>query len=136
VAYDDGARHWAGATYDPVSHYRARAVFAFFAAQGLTPTLLRQVSRHQTARIAAAFTRLDLDPAWAALVDVPADRRGGFVAVRTPDAAEVVERLRGRGVNTDARSGCLRLGPAPYLSDAQIDTAMAHVGEAMRAVAG
>src|SRR5204863_166344 len=29
VAYGSGASRWAGATYDPASHYRAAAVFAF-----------------------------------------------------------------------------------------------------------
>ena len=29
VAYGRGAARFAGATYDPVSHYRAAAVFAF-----------------------------------------------------------------------------------------------------------
>jgi kynureninase len=41
VAYGEGAARWAGSTYDPVSHYRAARVFAFFAEQGLTPLLLR-----------------------------------------------------------------------------------------------
>ena len=35
VAYPSGAAAFAGATYDPTSHYRAAAVFDFHAAQGL-----------------------------------------------------------------------------------------------------
>ena len=34
VPYGEGAARWAGATYDPTSHYRAARVFDFFAAQG------------------------------------------------------------------------------------------------------
>ena len=134
VAYGEAAGHWAGATYDPVSHYRARAVFAFFAAQGLTSALLRAISQHQTARIAAAFTALDLAPSTAALADVTADARGGFVAIRVSDASTVVEQLRRLGVNADARGQHLRLGPAPYVSDAQIDDAMARLGQVLRSV--
>ena len=36
VAYGEGAAAFAGATYDPTSHYRAAAVFAFHEDQGLT----------------------------------------------------------------------------------------------------
>jgi kynureninase len=35
-------------------------------------------------------------------------------------------------VLTDARGDALRLGPAPYLSDAQLDTAMDLLGQAGR----
>ena len=41
VEYGAGAARFAGATYDPTSHYRAAAVFAFHADQGLTPERLR-----------------------------------------------------------------------------------------------
>src|SRR5436190_657555 len=34
VEYGDGAARWAGATYDPVSHYRAASVFAFHVEHG------------------------------------------------------------------------------------------------------
>ena len=37
VAYGEGGDRFAGATYDPTSHYRAAAVFDFFREQGLTP---------------------------------------------------------------------------------------------------
>jgi hypothetical protein len=33
-----------------------------------------------------------------------------------------------RGVHTDSRGTYLRLGPAPYLSDAQLEEAVAVVG--------
>ena len=37
VGYGVGPARWAGATYDPTSHYRAERVFEFFLEQGLTP---------------------------------------------------------------------------------------------------
>jgi selenocysteine lyase/cysteine desulfurase len=37
VVYSDGPMRFAGATYDPTSHYRAREVFAFFEQRGLPP---------------------------------------------------------------------------------------------------
>ena len=36
------------------------------------------------------------------------------------------------GVATDYRDDLLRLGPAPYLSDRQLDDAIAALGEAAR----
>jgi kynureninase len=43
------------------------------------------------------------------------------VAVHVEEAASVVGRLRERGVLVDSRRTLLRLGPAPYLTDAEID---------------
>jgi kynureninase len=127
VPYGDGGARWAGATYDPVSHYRAAAVFAFFDRLDLTAIRLRAVSQHQTGRIVAAFERLDLPPAQAVLVPMTPEGRGGFVTVHTPHAARVVQEAQAAGVALDSRGPYLRFGPAPYLSDAQIDEAMARV---------
>jgi kynureninase len=113
TTYAKGAARFAGATYDPTSHYRAARVFDFFAEQGLTPDKLRAISLHQTKLIAQ---RLGL----------PDDRErfGGFVALRTPHAAEWCEALRKERIHTDVRGHVLRLGPAPYVSDDQLHHAM------------
>lgn len=136
VAYGRGASRFAGSTYDPVSHYRAAEVFDFFAEQGLTPAFLRQVSQHQIGLLAAAFDRLDLP---VALIDRdrnnPLDKIAGFLALRSLVAGEVCDALRERGVATDHRGNVLRLGPAPYLSDAQLETAMGQLGEVIRNLA-
>ena len=47
VTFGDGAAAFAGATYDPTSHYRAAAVFDFHQQQGLTPRELRRISQRQ-----------------------------------------------------------------------------------------
>lgn len=135
VPYGAGAARWAGATYDPTSHYRAARVFDFFETQGLTPELLRAVSRHQVGRLSAAFDALDLDPAVIARDRaMPLSALGGFLALTTPHAAALSNALRERGVSTDYRGDSLRLGPAPYLSDAQLDAAAAALGEVARAM--
>lgn len=131
VPYGPGPARFAGATYDPTSHYRAAAVFDFFEEQGLTPRLLREVSQHQVGLLAQEFDRLDLDRTVISRDrrSVPLDATGGFLAFYAPRAREISEALRLRGVWTDYRGDTLRLGPAPYLSDAQLRDAVARLEE-------
>jgi kynureninase len=133
VTFGAGAAAFAGATYDPTSHYRAAAVFDFHQQQGLTPDELRRISQRQTGLLISAFERLDLPASTAGLEPMPAERRAGFVAVRTPQARDLAHRLRERGVFVDARGDVLRMGPAPYLRDDQLTDAVAALGEAVRA---
>jgi kynureninase len=130
VAYGAGGDRFAGATYDPASHYRASAVFRFFREQGLTPQLLRRVSQHQIGLLAAAFDALDLDPS-AVQRDraTPLEEVGGFLALRAPAATVLAQRLAARGLRCDARGDVLRLGPAPYLASQQVHDAMRILGE-------
>jgi kynureninase len=133
VPYGQGSDRFAGATYDPTSHYRAAEVFDFFERLGLTPERLREVSQHQIGLMARAFDDLDADPAV-----VTRDRAvrlqeiGGFLALSSPAADTLCERLRERGVSSDCRGALLRLGPAPYLSDRQLTEAMRILGDVIR----
>ncbi|HSP05193.1 MAG TPA: aminotransferase class V-fold PLP-dependent enzyme [Acidimicrobiales bacterium] len=130
VAYGTPASRFASGTYDPASAYRGARVFAFFDDQGLTPALLRESYQHQLGVLAGAFDALDLPPE---VID--RDRRtpiaglGGFLSLVTPHAGEVRAALTGRGVLTDSRADRLRVGPAPYLSDRQLEAGMAVIGE-------
>lgn len=133
VPYGDGAARWAGATYDPVSHYRASRVFDFFERQDLTPEVLREVSRRQVGFLADAFDALDPDPRVIARDrSVPLEGIGGFLALESPRAEEFAEGLRARGVLADHRGNLLRLGPAPYLSGDQLRAAMDALRETLR----
>jgi selenocysteine lyase/cysteine desulfurase len=119
VAYGPGGHRFAGATFDPSSVYRAHAVLAHWERFGLTPARLRAISTRQTRRI---LDRLDARGRGADVVSQRADeRRGGFVTVRAAGAEALVTRLRARGVLVDARNETLRLGPAPFLTDEEID---------------
>ena len=132
TAYGSGPNRFAGATYDPTSHYRAAAVFAFHQEMGLTPALLREVSRHQVGLLRTEFEALGVDPAMAHVEPIGDESRAGFLAIRSPHAAALCERLRERGVSSDVRHDVLRFGPAPYLSDDQLRDAIARLGEALR----
>ena len=130
VRYGEGHARFAGSTYDPVSHYRAAAVFGFFREQGLSVERLRSIGLAQMRRLAAGVDALDLDP--AVLLrdrDVRLSRRGGFLTMDTPRAGEICCKLRGRGVYADFRGRVLRLGPAPYVTGEQLDEAVAVLGE-------
>jgi kynureninase len=135
VAYGEGPARFAGATYDPTSHYRAVEVFAFFEKRGLTPALLREVSQHQVGLLLDRFDALALNPALIArdrsrkLADI-----AGFLVLRSPRAGDVCRALHERGVYTDYRGDVLRMGPAPYLADAQIADAMGILGEVCRPI--
>lgn len=138
---DRGALHhgpldvrFAGATYDPTSHYRAAEVFAFHQAMGLSPAFLREVSQHQVGVLRAEFDGLDLAPELVRRRELPLSRLGGFLPLISPRAQELQRALARRGVLTDARNEVLRLGPAPYLSDAQLQQAVAVLGEVARAL--
>jgi kynureninase len=137
VPYGKGGARFAGSTYDPTSHYRAAKVFDFFEGQGLTPSLLREVSQHQVGRLAAAFDALDADPAKIRRDRSTAlDRIGGFLALEAPAAADLCRELRHRGVLADHRGEVLRLGPAPYLTDEQLDAGIACLGEVIASLLG
>jgi len=134
VGYASGGERFAGSTYDPTSHYRASAVLDFFAEHELTPAFLRTVSLHQNGLLADRFDALDVADE-VVTRDRTADRAafGGFLALTSPKAGELQKMLAERGVLTDSRGDRLRFGPAPYLSDSQLEAAIATLGEILRA---
>jgi len=115
VEYGPGPAQFAGATYDFTSHYRGAAVFKFFEHQGLTVEKLRELSQHQVGMLA---TGLGFEP------DVKIDAIAGFLAVPSAKTRHLHEVLKKAGVWTDYRGDRLRLGPAPYVTDAQINGAL------------
>ncbi len=130
VGYGRGAGRFAGSTFDPTSQYRGAAVLDFFEEEGLTVEFLREVSQHQVGLLVDTFLGLELDPSLVRLdAEVPLSRRGGFLALHSPQAGALTTALLEHGVRTDARGSVLRIGPAPYLSDAQIVEAMETLGE-------
>jgi kynureninase len=128
VVYGEKAARFAGATYDPTAHYRAAAVFAFHNDWHLVPELLREISRRQVGILKDGFEALDLDSRLAEVVSMPANRRAGFLAIRSNRAEKLVGVLRARHVFCDHRGDILRLGPAPYVGDEQLAQAVEELG--------
>lgn len=134
VRYGSLQTRFAGATYDPTSHYRAAEVFDFFAEMQLTPALLREVSQHQVGLLRSEIDALDLPEELLSRRDVPLPQLAGFLALHVPRAPELARELARRGVLCDARGEVLRLGPAPYLSDDQLRRSVAILADAVRAL--
>ncbi len=133
LRYSAGHDRFAGATYDPTSHYRAAEVFDFFQEQELEPALLRAISQHQIGLLMRSIDALDLDPAVICRNrDLALAETGGFLALTSPLAGKLQKALKDAGVFTDSRGTTLRLGPAPYLSDRQIEEAVGILGESVR----
>ncbi len=130
ISYGPGGARFAGATYDPASHYRGARVFRFFEEQGLDPTLLRQMNQRQMALLTSGFDALDLDPQ---VIDrdrnIDLAQMGGFLPLHSPHAGSFRSELAKRGIFVDHRNTVLRLGPAPYVSGLQIRDAINAVGE-------
>jgi kynureninase len=135
VAYGPGPQRFTGATYDPTSHYRAARVFRFFDEHGLTPELLHGSYRHQIEVLTREFDALGVpDDVITRDRATPVSAFGGFLALETPHASGLQAALRERGVSADSRGRFLRLGPAPYLSDSQLEAAVGVLGEVVRDV--
>ena len=120
------ADRFAGSTYDPTSHYRAARVIQFFDDHGLTINNLRNQAMQQTSRLIEQLGAEGL------LSPIEADQRGGFVAYRVKQASEMVNRLREAGIFADSRGSVIRFGPAPYITDAELDEACAVIRPLMR----
>ena len=134
VAYGNGAARFAGATYDPTSHYRAAAVFAFHGRTGLGAELAREVSLHQVGVLQSSVEALDAPRELLEVVAVRPEARAGFLAIRSERADALCAGLREREVYCDSRGSILRLGPAPYLSDDQLREAVVRLGDTVRAL--
>ena len=132
VAYGTGAAAFAGSTYDPTSHYRAARVLDFFAEQGLTAAVLHASYRRQVRLLADRFDALDAPTDLIARdYETPLEGYGGFLALRAAQAGEIERALLARGVRCDSRGDHVRLGPAPYLIDEQLEAAVGLLGEVL-----
>ncbi len=129
--YPRGSMRYAGSTYDPTSHYRAARVLDFFVEHDLTPERLRASYLHQTSVLADSFDRLDL-PDVTRDRETPLSAFGGFIALESERAEELSRLLLDAGVVTDSRGRYLRFGPAPYLSDEQLERAVEELGRLAR----
>lgn len=136
TAYDPSGAGFSGSTFDGSAAYRAEAVLDVFDRHGLDVATLRAISLAQTDRILQWFSTSAVRKRGAKLTTPePPERRGAFVSVELPDgpqvasASAIVAALRARGVFVDSRGNRLRIGPAPYLLDEEIDRGLAVIDD-------
>jgi kynureninase len=126
VQYGTGRWAFEGSTYDPTSHYRAASVIEFFNQQGLNVDTLRAINQAQLRVLLRELHRY----AWPQDIQLPDDnieQRGGFLVLKTERAAALVSALRESNIFTDSRQNNLRIGPAPYITEAQLMAAVAEL---------
>ena len=124
VSYGQGQAAFSGSTYDPTSHYRAAAVFEFFDQQDLSIRRLADLNKQQIKRLWQGIESLNLDGTVLALPQHNIEDNAGFLSLTSPYACDWVNLLKDRGIHCDSRGNKLRLGPAPYVSNDQIDNAL------------
>jgi kynureninase len=129
-----GAR-FAGATYDPTSHYRAARVLSFFEDQSLSVERLRSRSQEQLSLLSTGFDALNLpDSLIRRDRNIQIQELAGFLTLKTPRATEFERELLIQGIWTDHRNEALRLGPAPYITDEQLRQAINVLGKVAKSM--
>lgn len=133
LEYAEGGRSFDGSSFDALPHFRACKVLDYFEEKHLTVDFLADVNFHQMSLMAKEFKELDLPKK---LIDLPVDVEymGGFMALASPYAQSLCEKMRDRGVHTDYQGSWLRLGPAPYLCDEQLEDGMIALEESLQEV--
>ncbi len=123
--YDDGDQRFATGTYDSSSQFRAARVALFFEEQGLTPEVLRSQYHAQVSMLKELFLAKNFDPELIRLTHTESmDLNGGFLSLTSPKARELRADLLEKDVFTDARASIIRFGPAPYITEREIEAAM------------
>jgi len=135
IAYADDATRFNGSTQDSLPHFRACRVFDYFERRQLTPEFLHDVNNHQLNLLAKRFRRCDFDERVIKLT-TDVEYLGGFIAFESPYANQLCELMRDRGVHTDYCKQWLRMGPAPYLCDEQLEDGIDALAEAVQELTG
>lgn len=115
----EGGDGWLESTPPVLTMYQARAGLAFLELVGVER--LRSYTLERVERLRArvpGMLRVEMPEAW-----------GAYALLPVADAAGFADALRERGVNTDARGGCVRFGPDVLTTDEEIDRAAAVTGE-------
>lgn len=130
LCYPNGAAAFLGATFDPTPHCRAQKVWKFFDEMDLTPEILEKKNKNQQDYLIKCFEK---EGVLEKIIWQHADqKRGAFLVFKTPRAQEVMLQLRERGVFVDTRGDLLRVGPAPYITDSQLESAAFHLAEILK----
>lgn len=133
LAYSDDASRFDGSSDDALAVYRACHVLDYFKKTALDTDFLHDISHHQINHLSQLFKAANLDPS-VIQQPVECEYLGGFLALKSPHAQKICEHMRDIGVHTDFRRHWLRLGPAPYLCDEQLEDGITALVESITAL--
>ena len=114
--------------------YQATANWPPVRRQAVELNSTRIYSLYNSGNLEQGIAAFDVDPATCQVVEMPAERRAGFLAIRSRRAADLARALRQHAVFADSRGDMLRLGPAPYVSDEQLQEAAAKLSRIVTAL--
>lgn len=134
VPYAEGGARFLGATFDPTGLYRMAAVFSWLDGIGVTVEAIHDHVLALQERFLGAVDAADILPLLEARLVTPVGPgtdRGHFLTFETASAPEIYARLLAQGIVTDVRADRIRFGFGCYHTDAEIDRAVAAIGEAL-----
>lgn len=120
-----GGDAWLESTPPILTAYQARAGLELTV--GIGTARLREYSLHQLSCLRQAFERRGV----SLYRPTTPEMFGGFALLPMPKAHEFSDELRRRGVNTDARGGCVRFGPDLLSTEEEFHLAAEIVSEAL-----
>jgi kynureninase len=137
VKYGSGAQKFSGATRDMSGIFRQTAVLEFMNENGLTVEILEKNNLIQTAYLINIFDDINLEEKNVYLVSSRDDNeRGPFLTLDmvTPERAdkaskELWDKFK---VLTDTRGKNLRIGPAPYTTQAEMEYGMESLKQVLK----
>lgn len=120
VGYGADGSRFMGATADPSSLYRMRAVFQWMHDRSISVSDIQSHAHALQRQFISGLDALHKTQLHTADLVIGIDelRRGSFLTFKTEHAAETHKILKKQNVITDYRGDCLRFGFAPY-HDAQ-----------------
>lgn len=118
VAYGQGGARFLGATFDPSGLYRLNAVMRWLSSIGEDCVTMKSRCDALQERF-IALASASPHPEWQVIEPDP-DRRGRFIALRTPRAGAIDQALREQGVIVDHRGDILRIGFGIYQDESDV----------------
>ena len=114
VGYGKDGSRFLGATFDVTALYRFNAVQDWLTLEGRTVAQMLDHVRGVEHAFLDALGKIET-PVGASMLIVPNEsHRGRFLAFRTPQAGEIVEKLLKKNIITDSRGDRLRIGFGIY----------------------
>ncbi len=130
INYHDDASRFYGATRDLSGIYRAISVFEWMDEIGLDIEIIEKNNLAQTKYLIDLYDELELKKKGLELLSSRKDsERGPFLALKYKNAKSLKEKLEKKDICADARGNILRIGPAEYTKQEELELVMREIKE-------